>query len=110
VKRITQGENALVRRYLLKADGTPLLLADLTLLQADILQTGNIIETNTYPSAKLRQGVSTSQVELEVTTDISARFRKGRVAIKWTLQAPSLIFTAEDIQKDIITEDVFDVV
>lgn len=110
MKRIAQGENAIVRRNLLKADGTPLLLSTLTTLRAEIVQSGMVIETNTYPSTKLRQGGSTSQAELEVTTDISATFLKGRVAIRWTVVAPSLIFTAEDIQKDIITEDVFDVI
>jgi hypothetical protein len=110
MKRIAKGENAIVRRNLLKADGTPLLLSTLSTLTAEIIQSGLILETNTYPSAKLRQGGSTSQAELEVTTNISDMFLKGRVAIRWTIVAPSLIFTVEDIQKDIITEDVFDVI
>lgn len=109
MKRIAQGENAIVRRNLLKADGTALLLSTLTLLRAEIIQSGTVIETNTYPSAKLRQGGSTSQAELEVTTDISAKFKKGRASIRWTIQANSAVFTAEGIQKDIISEDVFDV-
>lgn len=109
MKRIAQGENALIRRNLLKADGTALLLSTLTLLKAEILQNGSVIETLTYPVAKLRQGATTSQAELEVNTTVSASFKKGRVAIRWTIQATSAIFSAEGIQKDIITEDVLDV-
>lgn len=110
MKRIAQGENALIRRNLLKADGTALLLSSLTLFTAEIIQKGIVIETNTYPEDKLRQGSTTSQAELEVTTDISDLFRKGRVAIRWTIEANSALFSSEGIQKDIITEDVLDVV
>lgn len=110
MKRIAQGENALIRRDLKKSDGTALLLSTLTTFTAEIIQGGNVIELLTYPSAKLRQGTTTSQAELEVTTDVSAKFRKGRVEVRWTLIAPSVIFTSEDIQKDIITEDILDVV
>jgi hypothetical protein len=110
VKRIAQGENALIRRNLKQADGSNLLLSTLSTFTAEIIQAGNVIELLTYPSAKLREGTTTSQAELEVSTDVSAQFRKGRVSIRWTLVAPSVVFTSEDIQKDIITEDVLDVV
>lgn len=110
MKRIAQGENALIRRNLKKADGTDLLLASLTTLTADIIQNGVVIESLTYPSAKLRQGATTSQAALEVSTTVSAQFHKGRVEVKWTLVQPNVtIFAAELIQKDIITEDILDV-
>ena len=110
LKRIEKGENALIRRDLKKVDGTDLLLSTLTTFTAEILQNGKVIETLTYPSTKLRQGSTTSQAELEITTTVSNQFRKGKVCVRWTLVAPSTVFTDEDIQKDIITEEVLDVV
>lgn len=110
MKRIAQGENALIRRNLLKADGTALLLSSLTTLTAQVIQKGIVIETLTYPSTRLRQGGTTSQAELEINTTVSGQFKKGRITIRWTIVATSIIFTAEGVQKDIIDEDVLDVV
>lgn len=109
MKRIGQGENALIRRFLKKADGTDLLLSELTLLRAEVMQKGNVMETLTYPTAKIRQGSTNYQVEVEIDTTLSEQFAKGRVSIKWTLEADSLLFSAEGIQRDVIEEDILDV-
>lgn len=109
MKIIAKGENALIRRNLKKADGTALLLSSLTTFTAELMQGGNVIELVTYPSAKLRQGATTSQGEYELNTTISNTLKKGRVSIRWTFIANNVLFTAEGIQKDIITEDVLDV-
>lgn len=74
------------------------------------MQNGTVIETVTYPSAKLRQGGSTSQAELEVVVATSLKFKKGRVSVRWTVTAASAIFTSDLIQKDIITEDILEVI
>jgi hypothetical protein len=110
VKRITAGENAIIRRNLEKADGTALLLSSLTSLTAEIMQNGVVIESLTYPAAKLRQGATTSQIELEINTTVSVRFKKGRVSVRWTIVASSAVFTAEGSQKNIKSQDVLDVV
>lgn len=109
MKIIARGENALIRRNLEQVDGTDLLISTLTTLSVEIIQFGNVIETITYPHNKLRIGSSDSQAELEITTDISAQFSVGRVSARWTVIGESAIFTAESIQKDIITEDILDV-
>lgn len=109
MKIIAKGENALIRRNLKKADGTALLLSDLTTRTAELIQNGVVIESLTYPSARLRQGTSTSQIEYEINTTTSNLLRKGRVAIRWTFIGANALFTSEGVQKDIITEDVLDV-
>jgi hypothetical protein len=109
MKRIAQGENVLVRRDLKRVDGSDLLLIHVAILQAEIIQEGSVIEILSYPSPRLRQGLLPNQVELEIVTDTSNRFKKGRVAIRWTIVCDSTLFLAERIQKDIITEDVLDV-
>jgi hypothetical protein len=110
LKRITTGENAIIRRNLLKADGTVLLLSSLTSLTAEIMQNGVVIESLSYPVAKLRQGASTSQIELEINTTTSAKFKKGRVNVRWTIVASSAVFTSEGSQKNIKSQEVLDVV
>jgi hypothetical protein len=109
LKQITHGDNALIRRNLKKVDETVLLLADVTTLSAEISQNGSVIETLTYPHAKLRQGATTSQVELEVSTDVSAKFGKGKVTVKWTIVVASAIFTSEGSQKSTKYENILDV-
>lgn len=110
MKRIAKGENALIKRNLKKADGTDLLLADTTLLKAEVIQNGSVLETITYPHARLRQGDTTSQVVLEINTTLSNMFTVGRVAVRWTIQIVSAVFSSELLQKDIITKDVLTVV
>jgi hypothetical protein len=109
LKQITHGDNALIRRNLKKVDKTDLLLEDVTTLSVEISQNGTVIETIVYPHAKLRQGSTTSQVELEVTTDVSAQFVKGKVTAKWKIVVASEIFTSEDIQQSTKYETILDV-
>lgn len=95
---------------MIKADGTSLLLANVSELTAEIIQKGEVKEMLTYPSSKLREGTSTSQIELELSTDVSATLQKGRVTVRWTIVGANALFQHEGIQKDIITEDVLTVI
>jgi hypothetical protein len=106
---ITQGENCIIRRNLKRADKTPLQLAETSLLKAEIIQDGTVLETLTYPVAKLRQGQTSSQAELEVTTDVTNKFRKGKVSVRWEIRINNAEFDVENFQSDKITEVVFDV-
>ena len=106
---INKGENVLIRRNLKKADGTDLLLADISSLTVAIIQDGYVIEQLAYPSAYLRQGESTSQLELEISTTISGNFKTGKVTLKYTVVFPNTDFDAEGIQKDIVEEQALTV-
>lgn len=106
---IQKGENVIIRRNLLKADGSALLLAQITSLSVAIIQDGYVIETLTYPGTHIRQGESTSQLELEISTTNSNKFKKGKVNLKYTLIFANIEFEAEGIQKDIIEENVLNV-
>ena len=85
---ILKGENILVRRNLLQADGTtPLLVSSLTLAKATIIQFGTPLQTYTLnTNAELRQGTTTSQLELEIKKTLSATFAKGDIIIEWEIE------------------------
>ena len=109
MKVIQKGENVIIRRNLLKADESALLLADITSLTVDIKQGGDVIDTLTYPGAYIRQGESTSQVEIEISTTNSNKFKAGKVSLRYTIIANNADFSGEGTQKDIIQEDVLSV-
>ena len=102
---INKGENVIIRRNLLKADGSNLLLSETTSLTVDVIQNGYVIESYTYPSTYLRQGESTNQMELEISTTISNQFKKDKVSLKYTLIFANAEFSGEGVQKDIIEEN-----
>ncbi len=104
VINIYAGENLLLQRDLKDADGNNLLLSSLTSLRVDILQDEKLITTYYYPSGYFRQGATNSQVEIEVSTEISTQLRRGNLSFRYTITAPNTEFTAEGSQIDIFTE------
>lgn len=109
MRLINKGENVLIRRNLQKADGSNLLLSEVSSIVAAITQDGYVIDTLSYPSTYLRQGDSTSQLELEITTATSDRFKPGKVIVKYTIIFANPEFEGEGIQKDIIVEHTLNV-
>jgi len=72
----------MVRINLLKKDGTPLVIStDVNTATCKLKQNGNVIETYSYPSDYLRVGETTNQLELEITSAITATFSKGPVFV-----------------------------
>lgn len=106
---INKGENVIIRRNLQKADGSNLLLSEITSLSVSIIQDGAVIETLTYPSTYLRQGQSTNQLELEISTTNSNKFKVGKVSLKYTIVFANAEFTGEGTQKDIIEEPILNI-
>lgn len=103
---ITRGENFIVRRDLFLADGvTPLLLANLTILKVTIVQADKVLRTYNYPEPELRQGLSTSQAELEVSTTTSDLIIPGKAKLIWYLRRTNPTFVFEGNQLDVIVED-----
>lgn len=106
---INKGENVIIRRNLLKSDGTALLLSTVSSLSVNLVQDGVVVEAYTYPSTYLRQGTSTSQLELEISTAVSNSFKKGKVTMKVTITFANVEFDAEGLQRDIIEEAILNV-
>lgn len=102
---IIKGENFVLRRDLQLADNSPLLVATLTELKADLIQNGVVIKNYTYPSSELRDGTTTSQIELEIKEATSLLLSPGMCQIRWYLKRPNAVFQADTFQKDIISED-----
>jgi hypothetical protein len=109
MKQINRGENALIQRDLKKLDATPLLLTEVDSVVAEVIQNGNVIETLSYPSPRLRQGSTPSQVILEIITTISQLFTRGIVELRWTIIGDHAMYTAEGKKTNIIVEQVLDV-
>lgn len=83
--QIYPGENLMIRLNLIKKDGTPLVIStDLNSCTISLKQNGRVIETYTYPTPAndyLRVGETTSQMELEITSAITAPLTKGALSI-----------------------------
>lgn len=100
---LKRGGNTLIERQLYRVDGTtPLLLSELVTIQAQIIQYGRVIASyNLKPGvadSEIRQGSSTSKVEIEITKELSVLFREGPVNCKLVL---------EETDADFITDGEF---
>lgn len=103
---INKGENIIIRRNLKQANGDELPLSNVESLKLEILQSGTLVERLEYPSQFLRLGELSNQIEIEVSTSVSNRFRKGRVTFKYEITVQNDDFAGEGIQKDVIEEAV----
>ena len=97
---ITIGANTLIERQLYRVDGTtPLLLSELVTVQAQVKQYGKVFATyNLKPGDaddEIRQGASTSKIEIEITKALSAQFKEGAVDIKLILEETDADFTVD---------------
>jgi hypothetical protein len=100
MRTIFKGENVIFQRNLKKADGSPLLYADVSTLTVALIQNGEVIETLTKGvGAYIRQGDTTSQLEYEISTTTSNKFSRGRVMAKYTLIYTNAEFSGEGTQK-----------
>lgn len=113
---LKKGENALIRRNLLAVNGTtPILLSSLVFLHAHIIQYGRLFATFTYlptPSPvqnEIRQGESTSQIEVEITKELSLLFREGAVTMKLIMEQTDASFETDGELRDIDEFEIFQV-
>lgn len=97
---LKRGGNTLIERQLYRVDGTtPLLLSELVTIQAQIKQYGRVLATyNLKPGTaddEIRQGSSTSKVEIEITKELSDLFREGAVTCKLILEETDADFVVD---------------
>lgn len=110
------GENAIIKRNLFASDGTtPLLLSSLALLHAQVIQNGRVLATYIYlptPNPvhpEIRQGTSTSQIEVEITTALSEDFREGAVTMKLIMEQVNGEHEVDGELRDIDEFEIFTV-
>lgn len=100
---LIRGGNKLHEQQLYRDDGTtPLLLSELSLLQVSIIQYGRTLATYNFKpgiaDGEIREGSTTSKVEIEITKELSATFREGLVQAK---------FIMEETDSDFVVDGVF---
>ena len=113
---IKRGENAIIQRNLFASDGTtPLLLSSLSLLHAQIIQHGKVLATYIYlptpnpVQAEIRQGTSTSNIEVEITKDLSDDFKEGSVTMKLIMEQTDAEYAVDGQLRDIDEFEIFTV-
>lgn len=113
---IVKGENALIRRNLLAVNGTtPVLLSSLVYLSAQIKQFGVImaeyimlpVQVPAHP--EIREGLTDSQVEIEITKTLSDRFKEGSVTMKLFMEQADVEFDTDGELRDIDEFEIFTV-
>lgn len=102
---LTKGENAIIRRNLLDAEGNPLLLSSLQsiTLRLRTIKSAVFLEY-TYPSTNLRQGTTTSQLEFELIVSVSSGLPAGYITLEIELQKTDSDFQTDLYQTDILQE------
>lgn len=107
---IIKGENAIVRINLTQADGTTALLySDCLLIKAEVIQLGRVLVTYIAGTdAEIRQGATTSQVEIEIKKAVTESFIAGtKVQLKLYIETANAEFSVDGEQSDIMIEDIF---
>ena len=112
---IKRGENAIIQRTLYASDGsTPLVIADLTLLHAQVIQYGKILATYIYlptpnpVQPEIRED-SASVIEVEITAELSELFKEGSVNMKLIMEDTDAEYEADDELRDIAEFEIFTV-
>jgi hypothetical protein len=109
------GANKLHEEQLYYSDGTtPLLLADLSLVRCELFQHGRLMASYalkpTHTDAEIRQGSSTSIVEIEITKELSATLYEGTLSAKLYLEKTDTDFVVDGEFAPIVEFDIVDMV
>jgi hypothetical protein len=105
---VTKGENLLIRKTLLKADGTALLYTDLSNSDTKInvyFQKSLIISYSKGTSTEIRQGTTTSQLEFELTKAFTSTLL-GEYVIEYIFQVANTDFDVDLVQVNISSQEL----
>lgn len=114
METIYPGETRIIERSLYQADGTTALLVS-SLLSASVeLRQGDAVISTLVKgtNAELRQGTTTSKLELELTSALTGLLSGGTpLTLRWKLSVANSDFTVEPSAAftDYTDEQVFDV-
>lgn len=97
---LQKGENLLLVRSLLGADGvTPLLVSAVASLKVELFVETKLFGTYILGSNAELRAHGTSGVELEVTAAMSSAMPSGRLREKWTIQTNDTAFVVGDSKR-----------
>lgn len=104
---IIRGENAIIQRDLKQQDGiTDLPLASFSNLIVRLKAGTSTIKAYRYPSDVLRDGDTPSQLELEITEDISSTLPEGTITMEIAGTIVNAAFLVDSGQTDIYREEI----
>lgn len=107
---IIRGENILIRRNIKDMFGNPIPLSEFSSIAVSIeRKKGVVLKTYSYPSLDLRLGVNNSQLELEITSDVSLTLPNVDIYIRYVFKKPDAEFEDDLNLVDIIREKVLEV-
>lgn len=105
---IKRGENVIVTLPLFAIDGTtPVVVDALQGCLASVVQYGRTLATYTYiptpdpVQEQIRVGAATHDLEIEITEEVSNKFREGPVYVKLDLRKTDSEFVVDDELRDI---------
>jgi hypothetical protein len=116
MSELRKGENAIVRRNLFEEDGvTPISLSSLDSLEIQIRQYNRLLASydyfeNTPDDEEISEGSSTNQVKVQITQELSAKFKEGPVYIKILGKQANASYTVDGGVYDIDEEECFEVI
>lgn len=94
-KNLTIGENYISEIELIDSDGNPVDRVDIENLSVQIRQYNRIIETIASGSAKLTAGTTATKLKIQTSSDISAKFREGRVYARAVSEDTNVLYTVD---------------
>lgn len=106
-----KGENKIIKINLFQINGvTPLLVSSLSYAQVKIVQYNKTLATYLYGTdAEVRQGDSTSQLEVELKKSVADLLKDGIVYVRLTMELSNAEFTVDTVQRDIQIIEAFTV-
>lgn len=113
---LRKGENAIVLKNLFDTDGvTPIPLGSLNTLVVEIRQYNRLIVSydhlkNTPDDQEISEGSTTNQVKIQITEEISAKFKEGLVSIKLKGRQTNSDYSVDGSLYDIDEEECFEVI
>jgi hypothetical protein len=113
---LRKGENAIVRRNLFAEDGTTAIpLNSLMSLEIQIRQYNRLLVSydyfeNTPDDEEISEGTTTNQVKVQITEEISAKFKEGPVFIKILGKQSNADYSVDEGVYDIEEEECFNVI
>lgn len=116
MSELRKGENAIVRRNLFEEDGiTPIPLSSLSSLEIQIRQYNRLLASydyfeNTPDDEEISEGVATNQVKVQITQEISAKFKEGPVFIKILGKQTNSDYSVDEGLFDIDEDECFEVI
>lgn len=113
---LRKGENAIVLKNLLDTDGvTPISIGSLNTLVIEVRQYNRLLASydylqNTPDDEEVSEGSATNQVKIQITEELSAKFKEGPVSIKLKGRQTNSDYSVDGSLYDIDEEECFEVI